>query len=249
MSTWEHFHRYGYTVFRGALDPDAIRRARGAIHRAIPESLVVESVLQFPSLRRHPALTGLLTSTDPMHFVHSGMQGQQLPVDDAHVVLRLPTVGTARPLQPHLDGTHNPLQEQTPPGALFAFGAHLLLYLSDVASPQDGSFQVWPGSHRLVAERIQQEGLDALRHARDGGRRWLSALPTSPPEAITGRCGDVCLCHHLLAHSGSPNLSDEIRYAVVIRIRSRTTLTATRQAYGALWHQWPGLPQPLDERP
>ncbi|WP_461481384.1 phytanoyl-CoA dioxygenase family protein [Porticoccus sp.] len=235
--------RDGYSVFRSAISPSRITAARHHIHAAFAEAQVVEQTLLLPSLTNDPVLRDIAEQSEVSTLLSELTNGDILPPDHVYPILRLSEL--QRPavveLAPHIDGTWNPLQEQTRHGDFFAFCAHLFVFLSDVPAPDYGAFHVWPGSHHRMAAYIKANGLSELKAAKDGGRHILSKLQLPQATPVTGRTGDVVLCHPLLAHSGSPNYSPEIRYGLVIRQRHRQYLVADQKPYAEPFSQWPGL--------
>ncbi|MEF8736831.1 MAG: phytanoyl-CoA dioxygenase family protein [Candidatus Accumulibacter necessarius] len=239
----DQFRTGGYVVFRNAIPAERIRASRRHIHAALPDALVAEKVLQVPTLKTDPVLRDITAGTAVADFLHTATAGAILPAEEAHVILRLPELdGPATAcLEPHLDGTWNPLQEQRPYGTLHAFCAHLFVFLGPVERPEYGAFHVWPGSHLRVAHYIEEHGLEDLKTARDGGRAILSSLDLGEPVPLSGDAGDVVLCHHLMAHSGSPNFGSEIRYGMVTRQGQQGFLVARAEQYAEPFLQWPGI--------
>jgi hypothetical protein len=89
--------------------------------------------------------------------------------------------------------------------------ALLLLFLYSDVGPDDAPTRVRVGSHRDVPPLLADAG--------EEGREWLElcgdAVPASAgrPEAlVTGRAGDVVLCHPFLVHAAQPHRGSVPRF-------------------------------------
>lgn len=112
--------------------------------------------------------------------------------------------------------------------------------LSDVPRPDMGNFTVYPGSHRLIADKIKKGGLESLKTGLENN------LKLPPPVQVTGKAGDVVLFNYQLAHDKERNISADIRYMIYFRLWhtdawADPSVEATRKALEAVWREWPGM--------
>ncbi len=135
-----------------------------------------------------------------------------------------------------------------PPDRIVAVNLFLLL---DDVMPQGGATLVVKGSHRVVArfvptvEGLTDKKMKPIRLQFDAHHEWFRDLTRTDDEGrvtrlmdtegdvdgvsvrvteLTGRAGDVVLCHPWLVHAGSPNVLDQPRLMRVARVRHRTSL-------------------------
>ncbi|MBI2385296.1 MAG: phytanoyl-CoA dioxygenase family protein [Elusimicrobia bacterium] len=160
--------------------------------------------------------------------------GNVEPCFQAQVALRFPSVeGSLCDYDPHIDG-FSPNEE------LHRFTLLVGVLLSDCPRPDMGNFAVYPGTHLRSARYLKEHGIDALRPGPEGRLDLPEAVP------VTGKAGDVVLCHHQLVHAKGKNLSPHIRYMAYYRIyhaaawrdRSREYL---ERALTDVWLEWPSM--------
>lgn len=75
----------------------------------------------------------------------------------------------------------------------------------------------------------------------DGMLEGMPEVALPEPVPVSGRAGDVVLCHYQLAHAAGPNTSPHIRYAVYFRLEH---VDHGRQKWECLidvWREWPGM--------
>ncbi|HEX6970994.1 MAG TPA: phytanoyl-CoA dioxygenase family protein, partial [Limnochordia bacterium] len=99
--------------------------------------------------------------------------------------------------------------------------------------PFSGNLTVWPGTHRLYEAYFREHGPEALLNG-------MPPIELPEPVQLTGRAGDVVLCHYQLAHGVAMNVSPHVRYAVYFRLTY-----SERQDWRApmtdIWLEWPGM--------
>ncbi len=112
----------------------------------------------------------------------------------------------------HLDGYYTPTNG-VPEGTVGRFCMGITLYLNHVKH-RGGGFTVWPGTHKQAAEYFKTHSLLSVA---GGGARRVFDLPE--PVEITGPPGTACLWHGQMVHSASKNCAEEIRMALISRLR------------------------------
>jgi hypothetical protein len=101
----------------------------------------------------------------------------------------------------HLDGIH--LKTLWPDKILLV----ALIYLTNTTE-YGGATAVIPGSHRKIFEYWMQS------EEAPTAKTLMRGLENPQPIPVPGQAGDVIFMHHLLAHSGTPNCDDHIRFAL-----------------------------------
>jgi hypothetical protein len=128
------------------------------------------------------------------------------PIFNGYIpVLNFPTPGPKEWTPPqafHIDGLHT---STLWPQKLFLI---VLTYLSDTVV-YGGATTIRPGSHRQIFTYWIESG-----EAPTGDTALLPDITFRDPIPLPGRAGDVIFMHYLLAHAGSRNHSEQIRFAL-----------------------------------
>ena len=247
----QDFVNDGYVVLRNRVGSDLVRAAKRAINISVsqgidPDALNHLRVTSFcPELRSDPALMDLLECSDLWRLGESLLgKGQTVAGSqgNAQINLRFPVErGTPLPIEPHLDGIAS-RTNKVPAGTLQSFSALIGVMLSDMPEHEHGNFTVWPGSHLLNAKALKLDGpRSLLEHMPD--------IALGTPLQITGRAGDVALCHYLLSHGTAPNWSSDIRYMVFFRLARQNHPQEIWDSLVDPWMQWPGVPTAILSAP
>ena len=61
------------------------------------------------------------------------------------------------------------------------------------------------------------------------------------PAFPTVEAGDVVFAHHMMVHTGGPNISPNIRYAVIFRPKHVQIEEIGFDAYTDIWREWDGV--------
>ena len=121
------------------------------------------------------------------------------------------------------------------------FTIFAIVYLSDVPNENCGNFTVWPESHRFFEDYFKKEGHQVL----------ANGMPRVdlPCEAIqvTGEAGDLIVAHHQSVHCGGPNISADVRYAAIARLRHVECSENGYKAYTDIWREFPAIRQAMAE--
>jgi len=232
--------RDGYTIVPGVVPAAPLAAALTAINHSLGQGLPPADLPVFrsrsfcPELQRAPVILDLLRTTPAWFLAESLLgEGRVEAVKSGQIALAFPQTELPEAPYPHLDGLHTPTNG-VPAGEVRSFTLLVGVILSDVAGPGAGNLTVWPGRHRRYESYFRDNGPKSLL----GGMPPI-ALPD--PVEVTGRVGDVVLCHYQLAHAVGANTSPHVRYAVYFRLKSRGHDGRRWECLTDLWKEWPGL--------
>lgn len=236
-----HFYEHGYVLVRGVVPPIMVDAALRAINHSVGEGMNVDEMPRFraqsycPEITAAPAITGLFDRTPALALAESLIgAGKIKPVTHGQIALRFPTLqDPPAPPRPHLDGMHAP-NNGVPQGEIRNFTMLLGVMLSDVTSEYAGNLTVWPGTHHIYERYFREQGPEAL----------LTGMPPvdlPTPVQLTGRAGDVVLCHYQLAHGVAMNISPHPRYAIYFRLHHVDHDQHRFETMKQIWMEWPGI--------
>lgn len=240
------FHRDGYLHLPAVISSERIALALAAINADLGRGFPPERIGEFYARSFCPELR----STAPILDLFSGSArqwadallapGRVREPSIAQIALRFPLgaqqcdASLRGQLRPHIDGSYSP-SNGVRPGQVAHFTLLCMVALSDVATDFAGNFTVWPGSHQLYERYFQAHDVrDMLR-----GTPRLEHLPE--PAQLRVRAGDVVLAHYQLGHTGAPNLSSQIRYAVFFRLYHEHHDPDGLDILADIWREFPSL--------
>lgn len=228
----------GYTVVPGVVPPFMIERALKHINSSIGDSEKLRK------LSTDPLITGLFNDTPARTLVESLVGDDYHPIRNAQIALRFPLLDDPAPkLAPHLDG-----MLQIKNGIVQNFTALVGILLSDLPVENGGNFNTFPGSHRKYEQYFKEHGPDVLLTEESFGTIHHSPnVPLGNPVPVTGKAGDIILCHYQLIHSVGPNVWHNIRYACFFRIDHIERSRDWRAPLTNIWMHWPGMKDILDK--
>lgn len=237
----QHMIEHGYVHVPGVVPRLMVDAALRAINHSVGEGMNVADMPRLraqsycPELQRSPVITDLLNGTPAWQLAESLIgPGQIAPVGAGQIALRFPTLQDPPSApRPHLDGMHTPTNG-VPAGEIYSFTMLLGVMLSDLEGPYAGNLAVWPGTHQIYERYFQEHGPQAL----------LDGMPTvSIPEPVqlTGKAGDIVLCHYELAHGVAPNVSPHPRYAIYFRLHHIDHAGQKWESMTNIWLEWDGL--------
>lgn len=230
----------GWLRLPGAVPRALVDRAQRAINASLGRGLDPGRIESFrarsfcPELQADAVVTDLLYGGTAWDVAQSLIgPGRVKRPATGQIALSFPEPSPKADIHPHLDGMYTP-SNGLPRGEILSFTLLVGVMLSDVKGPGSGNLMVWPGTHRLYEEYFRRHGPQSLL----GG---MPDVPLPEPVSVTGRTGDVVLCHYQLAHATGPNASPHIRYAVYFRLEH---VDHGRQKWACLtdvWREWPGI--------
>jgi hypothetical protein len=244
------FHDNGYLLLRDMVPQHLRDAAMSAINMDLGKGVDPEQVRTFnaqswcPSIRMEPTLTDLFNATRIPHVVDQLMGPGKLkvPLDRAQIALRFPHQrDVGEPLRPHIDGMGTGVNGGERGSFVRDFTAVCVIMLSDLPQDFSGNFSVWPGSHHVFEKWFKEHGPDGLK---DG---WPKIDYPHEPVQCCGRSGDVVLVHHELGHGAAPNLSPNVRYAAIYRLKHVDVDTIRESALTDIWREWDGVRNVLGE--
>lgn len=243
------FVEEGYLKVPGVVPKVLIDAARQAVNHSIgyvgqggEDMANSRSAFFCAELLDAPVILDLYRKSPVMALAESLMgKGNVLPVARAKPYPRfpLPPHQDPPPLRGHLDGIGNGSNGMAKGVFRRGFTAFAVIYLADVFEPYSGNFTVWPKSHRAYADYFEQVGYDVLANGMP--RIDLPAEPVM----ITAQAGDLILAHHQIYHDACPNVSPNVRLAVIARLQHKDVEEVGYSAYTDIWREWPGLQEVL----
>ena len=228
----------GYVRVPGVVPAARVEAALRAINHSIgqglpPSEMAIYRSRSFcPELQRARVILDLCHETAAAGLAES-LLGPIEAVRTGQIALAFPQTGTPEPPYPHLDGLHTPTNG-VPAGEVRSFTLLVGVILSDVTTAGAGNLTVWPGSHRLYETYFRERGPKSLLEG-------MPKVELPEPVELTGRTGDVVLCHYQLAHAVGANTSPHVRYAVYFRLKSRGHDGRRWDCLTDVWKEWPGL--------
>lgn len=134
----------------------------------------------------------------------------------------------------HLDGYYTPTNG-VPEGTVGKFFLGITCYVNHV-KPESGGFTLWPGTHKQTEEYFKSHSILSVQ---GGGSRDVFDLPASIE--ITGPPGTAVIWHGRLMHSGSQNCGEEIRMALISRLKPKNMNDILFETPDDMWQYWEGV--------
>ncbi len=235
------FFTQGYVHIPNAVPRPQVNAALRAINHSLGEGMDAANMQTFraqsycPELRREPVITDLYTKSRAAALAESLIGAGKIKlITGGQIALRFPS-RQEKPAQPspHLDGMYSPTNG-VPKGKIASFTMLLGVLLSDVSEEFAGNLAVWPGTHRIYEQYFREHGPESLL---DG----MPPVGLPQPKQLTGRAGDVVLCHYQLAHGVAQNVSPHIRYAIYFRLHHVDHDAQWKEAMKNIWLEWDGV--------
>ncbi|WP_274650887.1 phytanoyl-CoA dioxygenase family protein [Paenibacillus humicola] len=237
----------GYVVVPGVVSDLLVRRAVKAINHALGKSAhdAQHETNYVRELGRRAEITDLFNETSASALLDSLVgEGNYNPIVSAQVALRFPDYQD--PPNPYA-GAHLDGMLKLKDGIVENFTALVGVLLSDQPEPNMGNFIVYPGSHRLYRHYFEEHGPCVL--LTEEAFRTMHRSPNvmlPEPVQVTGRAGDLVICHYQLIHGGGPNVSSSIRYSCYYRVYHREVTQDWETPLVEMWKHWPGLKDDLE---
>jgi hypothetical protein len=217
-----------------------VDRALHAINASVGEGMnrdemeILRAQSFCPELREQPIIRDLFGKTPLFDIAESLLGKDNAKYGRGQIALRFP-LHQDPPRAPgwHIDGVPTATNGVTP-GGLDSFTMLVAVLLSDLPQENMGNFSVWPRSHRVLEEFFQQRSFDDFQQES-------RQLDLGTPQQITGKAGDVVICHYQMAHGIAPNTSPFVRYAVFFRVKHPQHNEQKPQQLSNLWLEWPGI--------
>lgn len=230
---------HGYVRVPGVVPKVMVDAALRAINHSLGEGVKQEDMAKLraqsfcPELQPQPVITDLFNKTPAFDLVRS-VVGDFRPITSGQLALRFPSLQDppGQP-HPHLDGMYSP-HNGVPKGTIQNFTMLVGVMLSDLTEWNAGNLAVWPGTHRLYEKYFQEHGPEALLNG-------MPPIDMPDPVQLTGKAGDLVLCHYQLAHGVSPNVSPHTRYAIYFRVMSAARTNDWKKPMTDIWLEWPGM--------
>ncbi len=237
----QQLYEHGYVKLPGVVPPERVHTALRAINASIgtrgidPDKLpTFRSQSYCPELQRDAAITGLLMDSPVWDIAESAIgAGKIQPVNSGQIALRFPSMEPPGEPRPHLDGMYTPTNG-VPEGTIGNFTALIGVMLSDLPTGYAGNLALWPGTHHQYQEYFRQHGPQSLL-------KGMPHIDLPEPEQVTGKAGDVVLCHYQLAHGITGNGSPHTRYAIYFRLFHVEHASLKWESMIDIWREWEGM--------
>lgn len=255
----KEFCERGFLNIPGAVSPFMVNRARKAIHHSLGEEGMNKDNMDryrgrsyCPEIQGSPEITDLFNGTPLKSLAESALEPDSLmPVKSGQIALRFPTYADSPP-EPsgHIDGADynkRHAEDKVPDiGHINPFTMFAVILLDDVPEPNSGNFTVWPGSHHILESYFREHGTDEV--AKPGNiSNIIDELDWPEPHQTTGLTGDAFLTHYQVAHGVAPNVSPNIRYAAIFRLRHRDLEQNRDIIFGNIWLGWEGMKEVIEK--
>ena len=151
---------------------------------------------------------------------------------EAQLALKLPGDCTpqrlgSEPPDAHIDGMHSP-GNGVPKGEVHNFTLIVGIALTDAPTPNSGNLGVYPGSHRAIARRIEQIGIQSAMRiltkssesATGRLKRLVKLEGLAAPTPLCWHAGAAVVAHYQTVHFVMPHCGREPRLVAYFRITS-----------------------------
>ena len=237
----EHFKREGFILKHDTLTQDQIEAAVETIwdhmevDRDDPSSWIGGGPVTLPC-GSEPAISATLNESE-LFAMAEELVGKNRIARPAHPGphMNYPTGKEWSPPESgHLDGYYTPTNG-VPQGTVGKFFVGVSCYINDIEH-QGGGFTIWPGTHIQAEQYFKTHSMLSIQ---GGGARDAFDLP--PPFEVTGPAGTACLWHGRLVHSASQNSRDQIRMALISRLRPVNLNDILFETPDDMWEHWDGV--------
>ncbi len=234
------FYEDGYVIFPGAISGLMVTRARKEINTYMRQNVLLQG--RNPGLSDNPVITDLFNETPLAALCESLVgEGNLAPTTSAAIKLHFPREEDNWNVRGHLD-----LGNKLKDGILIrALNQLVVVLLQDVPVPFMGNFTFWPGSHRVFEEAFKADP-DYVETTKANCKTPDVEFPHEPIQ-LTGKAGDVVICHHQIYHTAAPNNSADIRYAVIFRPRHIHSKENSTGAMADIWMEFDGVREAMGE--
>jgi len=182
-----------------------------------------------------------LIAAPRLHSALFSLIGDHSPRGAGQIAVNFPSRGQSQEEAWHVDGMRD--------GKLHPFTVLVCVALND-QSEDIGNFRVAKGSHvpitRATAEYYRTTG--RFDNALDGEsfatwKEQHGALPRFEPQPVLLRPGDAAIVHSKVAHRRGHNLSPDVRYLAIFRVRALAHDTQSSEQLAELFPTalYPGL--------
>jgi len=236
------FRENGYLIKRDVLSHTQIQDAQDALWSGIQAdrndpATWVNAGPRVPVPSSHPALMATLHEAPVFAMAEEMLGTGQINPNTGpgpHLVFpsgdqewKLPGVG-------HLDGYYTPTNG-VPEGTVGVWQICATIYV-DAVRPRGAGFTIWPRTHRKSTEFFRTHSLLSLKGGVPEGH-----FPIGAPLEVTGPAGTVCFWHGQLLHSGSKNVNDTIRMALIARLARKDSTDILFESPDDMWEYWDGM--------
>ncbi len=240
----QFFKDNGYLIKRSVLSCDQVEAARNSLWSGIDAdrddpSTWVGAGPRVPCPGSDPSINATVNESPVFSMMEEMVGHDQLQsgVPGPHLVFPSGDDQWSEPKHGHLDGYYTPTNG-VPEGTVGYMTLNVTIYVEDIA-PRGGCFTVFPGTHKMAHEYFKTKSLLSVR----GGSSQEIWSDEEMPKAVefTGNRGDVCFWHGQMVHSGTKNVNENIRMALIGRFRRKDSSDICFETPEDMWKYWEGI--------
>ena len=238
------FKENGYLIKRGVLSDAQVQAARDALWDGIqadrnkPETWV-QAGPRVPCPGSHPAIRATVQESPVFSMMEEMVGVGQLNGGGPgpHLVFPSGDDEWTGAKHGHLDGYYTPTNG-VPEGTVGYMTINVTIYVEHIEH-RGGCFTVFPGTHRMAYEYFKTHSLLSV----EGGSSNQIWSDEEMPAALEfeGAPGDVCFWHGQMVHTGSKNVNQNIRMALIGRFSRKNSNDIRFETPDDMWADWEGL--------
>ena len=240
----DFFKENGYLIKRGVLSDAQVQAARDALWDGIeadrnqPETWV-QAGPRGPCPGSHPAIRATVQESPVFSMMEEMVGVGQLNGGGPgpHLVFPSGDDEWTGAKHGHLDGYYTPTNG-VPEGTVGYMTINVTIYVEHIEH-RGGCFTVFPGTHRMAYEYFKTHSLLSV----EGGSSNQIWSDEEMPAALEfeGAPGDVCFWHGQMVHTGSKNVNQNIRMALIGRFSRKNSNDIRFETPDDMWADWEGL--------
>ena len=238
------FKENGYLIKRGVLSDAQVQAARDALWDGIEADrnkteTWVQAGPRVPCPGSHPAIRATVQESPVFSMMEEMVGVGQLNGGGPGPHLVFPSGGDewTGAKHGHLDGYYTPTNG-VPEGTVGYMTINVTIYVEHIEH-RGGCFTVFPGTHRMAYEYFKTHSLLSV----EGGSSNQIWSDEEMPAALEfeGAPGDACFWHGQMVHTGSKNVNQNIRMALIGRFSRKNSNDIRFETPDDMWADWEGL--------
>ena len=240
----DFFKENGYLIKCGVLSDAQVQAARDALWDGIEADrnkteTWVQAGPRVPCPGSHPAICATVQESPVFSMMEEMVGVGQLNGGGPgpHLVFPSGDDEWTGAKHGHLDGYYTPTNG-VPEGTVGYMTINVTIYVEHIEH-RGGCFTVFPGTHRMAYEYFKTHSLLSV----EGGSSNQIWSDEEMPAALEfeGAPGDVCFWHGQMVHTGSKNVNQNIRMALIGRFSRKNSNDIRFETPDDMWADWEGL--------
>ena len=240
----DFFKENGYLIKRGVLSDAQVQAPREALWDGIEADrnkaeTWIQAGPRVPCPGSHPAIRATVQESPVFSMMEEMVGVGQLNGGGPgpHLVFPSGDDEWTGAKHGHLDGYYTPTNG-VPEGTVGYMTINVTIYVEHIEH-RGGCFTVFPGTHRMAYEYFKTHSLLSV----EGGSSNQIWSDEEMPAALEfeGAPGDVCFWHGQMVHTGSKNVNQNIRMALIGRFSRKNGNDIRFETPDDMWADWEGL--------